>query len=280
MSSSRITRRALVALGALTIVASVMVPSALAAIDTEATTTLEAPSIISTAAASTASAVAGTGAASTVAGTAPVALGDPRGPGDASPPATVDTGRLIAEAIVERLGLPTGPVLFAAPPVSAPAPVAPAPPTPPAEAAPPAESEPARPGRDRAPARNGSADDDLIEVEVYGAAIPEPPEVGSSTTTETVLVEPDPSDPWRAVRECESSGNYATNTGNGFYGAYQFTIRTWNWVAGIIDRPDLVGVRPDLASPADQDRMANALAFEVRGGGLGHWPVCGRLYGS
>ncbi|MFN3219739.1 MAG: transglycosylase family protein [Acidimicrobiales bacterium] len=276
MSSSRITRRALVALGALAIVASVMVPSALAAIETDAATTLTAPSITSTAAASTTSAVSGVGAAS-------VALGDPRGPGDASPRATVDNGPAIADAIIERLRLPTGPVLFAAP--AAPAPAAPAATATAATAtaatatAPAAQQEPGRPGRDRKPARNG-ADDDRIEVEVYGAAIPEPPEVGSSTTTETVLVEPDPSDPWRAVRECESNGNYGINTGNGFYGAYQFTIRTWNWVAGIIDRRDLIGVRPDLASPADQDRMANALAFEVRGGGLGHWPVCGRLYGS
>lgn len=87
-------------------------------------------------------------------------------------------------------------------------------------------------------------------------------------------------DPWYPVRMCESTNNYAINTGNGFYGAYQFTISTWNWVAEIIGRADLIGVRPDLASPTDQDAMADALAFEVAGGGLGHWPVCGRLYGT
>ena len=27
---------------------------------------------------------------------------------------------------------------------------------------------------------------------------------------------------------CESSGNYAINTGNGFYGAYQFDLGTWH----------------------------------------------------
>lgn len=87
-------------------------------------------------------------------------------------------------------------------------------------------------------------------------------------------------DPWYPVRMCESTNTYDINTGNGFYGAYQFTISTWNWVAEIIGRTDLIGVRPDLASPADQDAMADALAFEVAGGGLGHWPVCGRLYGT
>src|SRR6266516_4712901 len=33
----------------------------------------------------------------------------------------------------------------------------------------------------------------------------------------------DPSaDAWHRLRVCESSDNYATNTGNGHYGAYQF----------------------------------------------------------
>lgn len=120
---------------------------------------------------------------------------------------------------------------------------------------------------------------DLIEIDVHAAQVPDPPAPGASTTTETVLV-PEPYDPWQPVRMCESTDNYTINTGNGFYGAYQFTISTWNWVAGIIGRTDLVGVRPDRAAPADQDRMADALAFEVAGGGLGHWPVCGRYYGT
>ena len=29
------------------------------------------------------------------------------------------------------------------------------------------------------------------------------------------------------LRLCESGGNYQTNTGNGYYGAYQFSIATW-----------------------------------------------------
>lgn len=31
----------------------------------------------------------------------------------------------------------------------------------------------------------------------------------------------------RSVRNCESGGNYRTNTGNGYYGAYQFDRGTW-----------------------------------------------------
>ena len=36
----------------------------------------------------------------------------------------------------------------------------------------------------------------------------------------------------RAVRQCESGGNYGINTGNGYYGAYQFAAGTWRGVGG------------------------------------------------
>ena len=36
----------------------------------------------------------------------------------------------------------------------------------------------------------------------------------------------------RRVRQCESGGNYGINTGNGYYGAYQFAGGTWLGVGG------------------------------------------------
>ena len=36
----------------------------------------------------------------------------------------------------------------------------------------------------------------------------------------------------RAVRACESGGSYGINTGNGYYGAYQFAAGTWRGVGG------------------------------------------------
>ena len=130
-----------------------------------------------------------------------------------------------------------------------------------------------------APKATSTAEPETIEVEHTVSRIPDPPDVGASSKRETFVVQPEVHDPWQAVRRCESHENYQINTGNGFFGAYQFTRSTWNWVAEKIGRQDLVGVRPDQASPAAQDRMAQALAFEVPGGGLHHWPVCGRLYG-
>jgi len=71
---------------------------------------------------------------------------------------------------------------------------------------------------------------------------------------------------WSALRQCESSGNYATNTGNGYYGAYQFDLSTW----ASYGPPG----NPALASPAEQDRRAQAL-YNARG--ASPWPTCGRL---
>jgi peptidoglycan hydrolase-like protein with peptidoglycan-binding domain len=76
-------------------------------------------------------------------------------------------------------------------------------------------------------------------------------------------------DPFATIRQCESGGNYSTNTGNGFYGAYQFTQSTWNSLgySGL----------PSSASAATQDQAARQLAARS---GFGQWPVCGAGQGS
>lgn len=51
-----------------------------------------------------------------------------------------------------------------------------------------------------------------------------------------------------SIRQCESGGNYSTNTGNGYYGAYQFSQETWNAYGG--------SGNPAQASPAEQGRIA------------------------
>lgn len=61
---------------------------------------------------------------------------------------------------------------------------------------------------------------------------------------------------WLKLRTCESGGNYATNTGNGYYGAYQFDLGTWASIGGS-------GV-PSDASPATQDALAYKL-WQERG---------------
>jgi Transglycosylase-like domain len=67
-----------------------------------------------------------------------------------------------------------------------------------------------------------------------------------------------------AIRACESGGDYTTNTGNGFYGAYQFDAQTWHSLGG--------SGLPSDASPGEQDRRAQAL---IDRSGASPWPVCG-----
>lgn len=50
----------------------------------------------------------------------------------------------------------------------------------------------------------------------------------------------------KTLRDCESGGNYQINTGDGYYGAYQFSEPTWNyWKTGY--------AFAHLAPPAVQD---------------------------
>jgi hypothetical protein len=68
-----------------------------------------------------------------------------------------------------------------------------------------------------------------------------------------------------AIAACESGGNPSTDTGNGFYGKYQFTQATWQAVGGTGN--------PAAAPEAEQDRRAAQLYAQA---GPSQWPVCGR----
>lgn len=75
-------------------------------------------------------------------------------------------------------------------------------------------------------------------------------------------------DVWARLRHCESGGRYDINTGNGYFGAYQFLVSTWN-------RLGYPGY-PHEASPAMQDEAAQKLQARS---GWGQWPACSRRLG-
>lgn len=73
---------------------------------------------------------------------------------------------------------------------------------------------------------------------------------------------------WDALAACESSGNWATNTGNGYYGGLQFSQSTWAANGGTGS--------PAGASRATQIAVAeNVLASQ----GWGAWPACSAKLG-
>lgn len=90
----------------------------------------------------------------------------------------------------------------------------------------------------------------------YVAETP-PVETTTESTTATgsanALVDPN----------CESGGDYTTDTGNGYYGAYQFDQSTWDAYA-----PDgYAGTNPAQAPPSVQDAAAAAVDYDA-------WPNC------
>ncbi|MHA7659124.1 transglycosylase family protein, partial [Mycobacterium sp. ML2] len=72
---------------------------------------------------------------------------------------------------------------------------------------------------------------------------------------------------WDAVARCESGGNWAINTGNGFYGGVQFAAGTWASHGGTEFAPS--------AQLATKDQQLVVAERVLATQGRGAWPVCG-----
>ena len=76
---------------------------------------------------------------------------------------------------------------------------------------------------------------------------------------------------WDGVAACESGGNWAISTGNGYYGGLQFSASTW-WAFG--------GTAYAASANRATKAVQIAIARRVLGiQGPGAWPVCGRRAG-
>jgi len=73
---------------------------------------------------------------------------------------------------------------------------------------------------------------------------------------------------WDTVAACESSGNWAINTGNGYQGGLQFAPSTWLGYGG--------GQYASSAHMASRDEQIAIAEKVLAGQGKGAWPVCGR----
>lgn len=74
---------------------------------------------------------------------------------------------------------------------------------------------------------------------------------------------------WDAIAQCESSGNWNTNTGNGYYGGLQFTQSTWKAYGGT-----------GSAANASREQQIAVAERVLQGQGIGAWPVCGKKGGG
>jgi hypothetical protein len=71
---------------------------------------------------------------------------------------------------------------------------------------------------------------------------------------------------WDRLARCESGGNWAINSGNGYYGGLQFDVATWSAYGGT-----KYAARPDLATREEQIAVGEAL-YAKRG--FQPWPSC------
>ena len=71
---------------------------------------------------------------------------------------------------------------------------------------------------------------------------------------------------WDSIAQCESGGNWAINTGNGYQGGLQFSPSTWAGYGGT-----------EYAATADQATREQQIAVAERvqaAQGWGAWPAC------
>lgn len=68
---------------------------------------------------------------------------------------------------------------------------------------------------------------------------------------------------WDRLAQCEATGNWAANTGNGFYGGLQFTLGTWRAYGGV-----------GMPNEASRDQQIAVGERVLAGQGPGAWPVC------
>jgi hypothetical protein len=95
--------------------------------------------------------------------------------------------------------------------------------------------------------------------------------LGAAAATTLALAAPAQAAPhyavWNRVANCESSGNWHINTGNGYYGGLQFSASTWRAYGG--------GRYAGEASRASRLEQIEVARRVLHSQGPHAWPVCG-----
>lgn len=110
-----------------------------------------------------------------------------------------------------------------------------------------------------------AADEQLASRPLPQAAAPVSAPVGTGQSTARAIAYTPSSGggSWDGIAACEAGGNWATNTGNGYYGGLQFSLSSWQSVGGS-------GLPSDASR---EEQIARAEMLQARQG-WGAWPVC------
>ena len=108
---------------------------------------------------------------------------------------------------------------------------------------------------------------EAVDEQVLVGTKPKPEE--PTVTTQTDTPSTGDTSAWDRIAECESGGNWAIDSGNGYYGGLQFDHGTWAAYGGTAYANNANG-----ASKAQQIAIAEKVKADR--GGYGAWPVCGK----
>ncbi len=107
---------------------------------------------------------------------------------------------------------------------------------------------------------------EVVRQQVLRAPVDEIVEVGTAPAVDAYATG---TTVWDSLAQCESGGNWAINTGNGYYGGLQFNLGTWQAYGG-------------TGLPSENSRETQiAVATRLRDatGGYGSWPGCAASLG-
>lgn len=117
-------------------------------------------------------------------------------------------------------------------------------------------------GRHRKPAPAGGT---VAKVAVTGAIM------GTAGVVFAGVAQAAPDSDWDRLANCESSGNWAINTGNGYHGGLQFSPSTWNAYGG--------GDYAPVAYKATREQQIVVAERVLEGQGWNAWPSCSSRLG-
>ena len=103
-----------------------------------------------------------------------------------------------------------------------------------------------------------------VTMQATLVVIPTPPAAPAAPAAPAVSYNGD--NVWADLAKCESGGNWAINTGNGYYGGLQFSLGTWNGYGGAE-----FAAYPHQATPEEQIIVAERLRAAR---GYQPWPAC------
>lgn len=104
-----------------------------------------------------------------------------------------------------------------------------------------------------------------MEATLHAIATPAPTSAARAPSPQRVVTY-DGDSVWDDLARCESGGNWAINTGNGYYGGLQFSLGTWNGYGGAE-----FAAYPHEATRAEQIVVAEQLRAAR---GFAPWPAC------